>query len=82
MNREEFYLEDQLHGPLKEKEASHFYEPFYEICSAVQEAFQKQWEESGEFMEELLDIQKKAIMGYPREVEYFLNRIRSFTKEE
>ena len=82
MNREEFYLEDQLHGPLKAMEDSHFYGPFYEACSAAQEAFQKQWEESGEFMEELLDIQKKAIMGYPREVDYFLNRIRAFTKEE
>ena len=82
MNREEFYLEDQLRGPLKEMEDSHFYRPFYETCSAAQEAFQKQWEESGEFMEELLDIQKKAIMGYPREVDYFLNRIRAFAKEE
>jgi len=78
----EFYLEDQMNGLLEPGEVVDSFKDFYGVCSSVYETFQKQWEESGEYMEELLDIQKKAIMGYPEEVAYFIGKIETFLKEE
>jgi pilus assembly protein CpaF len=55
-------------------------ESFSELCDAVARRFQKEWE-AAEKRENLLELQKKAIMGYEEEKGYFLARIRSFLKE-
>ena len=49
---------------------------FVHLCEQVKQAFFAEWEKE-ENTKSLLDIQKKAIIGYEREVSYFKDRIES-----
>lgn len=80
MNR--FYLEDQF----QDVQASVNPEPslvdFFDLCKELHQEFQRQWEESGDYMEELLDIQKKAIMGFEKESNFFKENIGKYLKSK
>ncbi len=80
MNR--FYLEDQIQEIKFEKISDSSFESFTDLCQELHLEFQRQWEESGDYMEELLDIQKKAIMGYEKESNFFKDNIRNYLKEK
>lgn len=54
---------------------------FSEVLGNIENRFRKEWEES-DSRENLLNLQKKAIMGCKREKEYFLAKIRSYFKEQ
>jgi pilus assembly protein CpaF len=51
---------------------------FLKLCHKVNESFLREWEEGRESVESALTIQKKAIIGYEKEVAYFLSRIREY----
>ena len=70
---EKFYLEDHL-----KKEGTPISEgmEFSALCSTIFQDLMKEWEQGGDSMERMADIQKRAIIGYEKEVGYFLNRIR------
>lgn len=53
---------------------------FVHLCEQVKQAFFAEWEKE-ENTKSLLDIQKKAIIGYEREVSYFKDRIESLIHE-
>lgn len=81
MKDNEFNFEDHI---LKGTESPDRNSPpldFYEVCKSVKESFSKDWEDSREYLEELIDIQKKAIMGYKQETEFFKERIKKVLLE-
>lgn len=80
MNR--FYLEDQIDEVKFQKEEDSSQVDFLDLCKELGQEFQRQWEDSGDYMEELLDIQKKAIMGFEQETSYFKENIRAYLKEK
>ncbi len=51
------------------------YGGFYRLCAAVKDDFYREWESGGS--RQALEIQKRAIIGYEKEKEYFKSRIRS-----
>ncbi len=54
------------------------FEDFYKLCKIVGEHFDREWEEAGEWeKEERLEREKKAIMGYQEEIEYYKERIEA-----
>jgi len=57
---------------------------FQEICSAVKKYFQIEWEQEqgdkGEKYDVLLERQKKAIIGYKKEVSFFKDKIEEYIK--
>ena len=79
MNR--FYLEDQFKETKLTGNPDISLVNFLELCKELHQEFQRQWEESGEYMEELLDIQKKAIMGFEKETNFFKENISKYLKE-
>lgn len=74
---EKFYLEDHL-----KKEGTPISEgmEFSTLCSTIFQELMKEWERGGDSMERMADIQKRAIIGYEKEVGYFLNRIRELIR--
>jgi pilus assembly protein CpaF len=48
---------------------------FNGLCVKIEDEFQKEWEKEGNYAEKILDIQKRAIIGYENEVAYFKDRI-------
>ena len=82
MEKKEFRLKDWTResGAGQVAERSESGEGFSELCKTVSSRFQSEWE-AAENRENLLELQKKAIMGEAAEKEYFLARIRSFFKE-
>ncbi len=78
----EFYLNDWIReaelsaGETEQREEGNF----KEVCAAIEKRFRKEWDESSS-RETLLNLQKKAIMGYREEKEYFLAKIRTYFKE-
>ena len=79
MNR--FYLQDQIEEDKFEINLESSMVSFFDLCQELHQEFQRQWEESGDYMEELLDVQKKAIMGYEKETLFFKENIRKYLKE-
>ncbi|NCB41085.1 MAG: ATPase [Clostridia bacterium] len=53
---------------------------FIDLCQKVKEAFFSDWDK-GESSKSTLDIQKKAIIGYEKEVEFFKTRIIELIRE-
>ena len=49
---------------------------FYELCAQIKTAFFAEWEKE-ENAKSMLDIQKKAIIGYEKETSYFKDRIEA-----
>jgi len=56
------------------------YETFYSHCQFVKSVFYDDWER-GENSLSSLEIQKKAIIGYPNEKQFFINRINDIIAE-
>ena len=52
---------------------------FYELCVKVKSSFYSDWEKR-ENSKVALDIQKRAIIGYKKEKDYFIQRIESLIK--
>lgn len=80
MNR--FYLEDQIRETKFDMAKDSSFVNFYDLCKELHREFQRQWEESGDYMEELLDIQKKAIMGFEKETNFFKENICKYLKDK
>lgn len=80
MNR--FYLEDQFKEEKLHMSENSSLPDFFDLCKELHLEFQRQWEESGDYMEELLDVQKKAIMGFEKEVNFFKENIRKYLREK
>lgn len=83
MTKKEFRLSEwtkEMDAEQPEERSEYSEGAFAELCGAVARHFQKEWE-AAEKRENLLELQKKAIMGEAAEKEYFLARIRSFLKE-
>ena len=52
-------------------------ESFYHVCRAVESAFEKEWERTDEEAKRIkLEREKRAIMGYPGEMEFYKERIK------
>ncbi|MFE5324639.1 ATPase, T2SS/T4P/T4SS family [Paenibacillus sp. NPDC056579] len=92
LHYKEFALDTFLEGILKETDVQQVVsesnvnkmERFFELCRAVQIHFNQEWKETeGHKVEEsdkLLLYQKKAIIGYTQEVNYFKGKISDFLK--
>lgn len=83
-----FYLDEYLYGYRKptevrtDSQATNM-DRFLELCELIRNYFRKEWEESqGKSYESdsLLETQKRAIIGYQQEVNYFKSRINEFLK--
>jgi pilus assembly protein CpaF len=48
---------------------------FAGICEKIETEFRREWEEERNDAHKILDIQKRAIIGYEKEVSYFKNKI-------
>ena len=57
------------------------YDGFFRLCAEVKEAFFREWERDDN-SPAMLEIQKKAIIGYEKERKYFLDRIFSILEEK
>ncbi len=76
---DQFYLSDFL------KESNCTYEieekSFEELCHVIKEAFREEWFEKEETRDNIVDIQKKALIGYRQEVDFFKEKIRQYLKD-
>lgn len=59
---------------------------FDEICKSVKSHFEREWDisgkKSGKDYENILERQKRAIIGHPKEVSFFKDRIDEYLKKE
>jgi pilus assembly protein CpaF len=69
---EKFYIERYLaeQSPRDQEALS-----FAGICEKIEAEFRREWEEERNDAHKILEIQKRAIIGYDREVSYFKNKI-------
>jgi len=51
---------------------------FMQLCDKVKEAFDEEWNSETEDLAGILEIQKRAIIGYEKETAYFLDKIVSY----
>jgi len=77
-----FYLEDYLKEDF-EKEYKVFGEEemekaFFDLCEKVKEEFDNEWNSEKSDLTGLLDIQKRAIIGYEKETAYFKDKITKY----
>ena len=73
-----FYLEDY------ERKAANRTVPvmsFAKLCEAIKDDFIKEWDRDGEDAQATLELQKKAIIGYAKEVAFFKEKINARLKE-
>ena len=87
---EKFYLSEYLRnqedqGPAEgtadaRARQGETYGEFRKICTRIKEAFFQQWERE-ENLKSSMEIQKKAIIGYKNETDYFKDRVRSLIRE-
>ena len=75
---EQFYLEDYLAARAEGKNNSYGFET---LCKLINNDFLKEWDEQRDNTRTNLDIQKKAIIGYKKEVLYFKNKITEMLKK-
>lgn len=54
---------------------------FQDLCKTILEAFTLEWEEDSSGFEVILERQKRAIIGYDKEVKYFKDKISEYLKE-
>lgn len=77
-----FYLEDYL----KEDDEycasvmteSDVEQNFLQLCDRVREMFDEEWQKETSNLSALLEIQKKAIIGYEKEASFFKDKIQSY----
>lgn len=53
---------------------------FYDICRTIKESFQKEFEKE-KSQEEQIEIQRRAILGYDKEVKYYKDKIERYINE-
>lgn len=51
---------------------------FERLCKLINADFQKEWEDGEKDVSTMLSIQKKAIIGYEKEVKFFKSKIRQY----
>lgn len=80
-----FYLEDYLRedeeycaAVMSEEDAE---KNFMKVCSKVKEIFDEEWQRETSNLTTILEIQKKAIIGYEKEVSYFKDKIRAYLSQ-
>jgi len=74
---EKFYLEEHIaKGAVFHKSKIEF----SKLCEIINKEFMREWDMGLESMERIVEIQKKAIIGYENEVRYFRNKIRETIK--
>lgn len=79
-----FYLEDYLKEDF-EKEyrvitEEEMEKTFFELCRKVKEEFDNEWNSEKNDLAGLLDIQKRAIIGYEKETAYFKDKIIKYLR--
>ncbi|MDD2217189.1 MAG: ATPase [Eubacteriales bacterium] len=76
---EKFYLEDYLSQIHNSSGAGE--ENFKSLCAKIDAVFRGEWEGEKENASEVLERQKRAIIGYEKESNYFLNKINLLLRE-
>jgi len=76
---ETFYLDEYLKS--RNTETSRRSLDFRKLCNRVNSEFLREWEDGSENLDSALRIQKKAIIGYEKEVSYFKSRIRQLIEK-
>lgn len=76
---EKFYLDTYLPQSISSEKTKE--ETFYKLCKIVNAKFILEWQGELENTSQTLRIQKKAILGYEKEVSYFKNKIGDILKE-
>jgi pilus assembly protein CpaF len=75
---EKFYLEELINsGNVHHKSKLEF----TRLCEIINIEFMKDWDLGLESMEHIVEIQKKAIIGYDNEVHYFRSKIKEYINE-
>jgi pilus assembly protein CpaF len=69
---EKFYIERYLAEQSPRDQAAL---SFADICEKIESEFRREWEEEKNDAHKILAIQKRAIIGYEKEVSYFKNKI-------
>ncbi len=75
---EKFYLDDYLKQMQRREQSG---ETFESLCKKMEAVFRKEWEGDKENTSEVLERQKRAIIGYEKESNYFLNKIEQLIRE-
>ncbi len=70
---EKFYLDDYI--KVASAETAEAEQDFYKLCAEIAREFIAEWQENQEDMKRSLELQKKAIIGYKNEVDYFKKKI-------
>lgn len=55
--------------------------PFHRLCEKVREAFLREWDDSRRDLHAVLELQKRAIIGYDQEKAYFKEKILSYVEQ-
>ncbi|MBN7772057.1 ATPase [Clostridium aminobutyricum] len=76
---EKFYLDNFLAegGRIK----TNNFLSFESLCMLINLEFQKEWEDENENIQRMIMIQKNAIIGYEKEVNFFKSKIKAFIKK-
>ncbi len=75
----ETYLQKTLHPP---EEPTSRMEQFYQICKKIQQAFDREWNETDDLAKNRkLEREKRAIMGYDAETRFYKEKIREMLGE-
>lgn len=77
---EKFYLDTFLNSRIQAVTVSENYD-FKKLCQRINTEFLKEWEEDNDHYDSALRIQKKAIIGYEKEVSYFKSRIKELIRK-
>ncbi len=79
-----FYLEDYIREDLQNEyrilSEEDIEKEFMKLCKDINEEFDKEWNSETQNMADILDIQKKAIIGYEKETAYFKDKINEYLK--
>ncbi len=75
---DKFYLDKYISGEIKKEKSD---QDFDSLCERIAREFQNEWENQKENVKGVLETQKKAIIGYEKEKNYFLNKIREAIKK-
>lgn len=82
---EKFYLDDYLNFQVEESgqlygEVRPALPDFAQVCQEVKDAFFDKYQEEGN-LQSAMEIQKRAIVGYQKEVEFYKEKIAEFVME-
>ncbi|MDO5332041.1 MAG: ATPase [Bacillota bacterium] len=73
------YINEKMNERKNDAPVDEFFD-FYELCKKVKDAFYKDWE-SRDNSKTTLEIQKRAIIGYQKEKDFFKNRIAELVRQ-